>query len=186
MGHKDGTEYSYVTSELTVDTIHLDWCRANPTVKLDIKETHLDYEGKLWSVWNDGDVMHWTEVTIVRKFGDEIVYKVQECKANPDVRLDTPGARGKLETSLTLSNSPLISGIDGGSTIDENESLSRHQVVIVCSTAFAMHSPNLTPSQTIFIKTCLPLVRDVVSAPYSILFRLCRQADDVLCKKNQI
>ena len=129
---KDGADYSYVTSELTVDTIHLDWCRANPTVKLDIKETHLDYEGsikmiqyrgegKLWSVWNDRDVMHWTEATIVRKFGDEIVCKVLECKANPDVRLDTPGACGKLETSLTLSNSPLISGIDGGSTIDERK-----------------------------------------------------------------
>ena len=45
--------------------------------------------------------------------------KVQECKGNPNVRLDTPGARGKLETSLALSNSPLISGINGGSTIDD-------------------------------------------------------------------
>ena len=54
-------------------------------------------------------------MTIVRKFGDEIVCKVQECEANLQVRLDTPGARGKLETSLTLSTA--LRGCDRGSAI---------------------------------------------------------------------
>ncbi len=55
MWDKDGAEYSYVTSELTVDTIHLHWCRANPTVKLDIKETHLVYEGSIKMIQYRGE-----------------------------------------------------------------------------------------------------------------------------------